>query len=133
MDATEFNQYNQTPLYPEQFRLPKILSLESEWVKFTAPKFKHLKSHLEKYKEALQITIVTDGPIPARALTPVFFIGDYKAGYYMPGKKANEYHFYLFEFKKLKGKIPVRWGWNNDPPEKREDTGFSIEGSATRS
>ena len=87
----------------------------------------------KKYKEALQITIVTDGPIPARALTPVFFIGDYKAGYYMPGKKANEYHFYLFEFKKLKGKIPVRWGWNNDPPEKREDTGFSIEGSATRS
>jgi len=132
MDATEFNQYNQTPLRPEQFRLPKILSLKSEWVKFTPPKFKHLKSHLEKYKEALQITIVTDGPIPARAATPLLFIGEFKVDYYTPGKKENEYYFYFFEAKKLKGKTPVRWGWNNDPAEIIEETGFYIEKTEPR-
>ena len=132
MDATEFNNYNKRPLYPDGTQLPKIISLTSEWVKFEPPKFKHLKSHLEKYKEALLITIITEGPIPARALTPVLFIGTFKAGYYIRGKKENEYLFYLFDLKGLTGKMPVRWGWNNDNAELLEDTGFYIEESVRK-
>jgi hypothetical protein len=123
MDATDFNQYNSSPLHPEAFRLPAIKELSMKVVKFTPPKFEYLKSHLEKYREALEITIFTEAPIPARAATPVLYIGNAKVSYYTAGKRDNEYHFYAFEWKKMPDS-PIGWGWDNDKPEMIQKTKF---------
>lgn len=127
MDATEFNSYNSGHLRPELFRLPAIKELSMKVVAFTPPKFEHLRSYLEKYKEALEITIVTEGPIPTRAATPVLYIGNMKVSYYKAGKRENEYHFYAFDWQKLKDGTPVAWGWDNDPPENIQQTKFYYE------
>jgi hypothetical protein len=124
MDATEFNPYNSKPLRPDMFRLPEITELSMKVVPFTAPQFKHLKSHLEKYKQALEITIITNGPIPARGATPVLYINGTMVSHYTKGKKENEYRFYLFEWKRLKKESPIKWGWDNDLPEDIRETKF---------
>ena len=127
MDATEFNPYNSRPLRPEMFRLPAIKELSMKVVAFTPPKFKHVTSYLEKYKQALEITIITEGPIPARAATPVLYIGNIKVSYYKAGKRENEYHFYAFDWQKLKSGTPITWGWDNDLPEHIQPTKFYYE------
>lgn len=85
--AAEFNQYNSRPLRLEQFELPAIKDIQIRMVDFKPPKFKHIKSYLEKYNDALEITIVTEGPIPPRAATPVLYIAGAKISYYTIGKK----------------------------------------------
>lgn len=124
MDATEFDPYNSKPFRQEMFRLPEIRELSMKVGPFTAPKFKHLKSHFEEYKQALDITIFTDGPIPARGATPVLYINGFVVSYYTKGKKDNEYHFYFFEWQQLKKESPIKWGWDNDLPEDIMETKF---------
>ena len=124
MDATEFNQHNSRP--SEAYKLPAIKELSMKVVKFTPPKFEHVRSYLENYKEALEITIITEAPIPARAATPVLYIGNMKVSYYIKGKKDNEYHFYAFELNKLP-EAPIGWGWSDDKPEAIRKTKFSYK------
>ena len=126
MDATEFNQHNSRPLHPEAYKLPAIKELSMKVVKFTPPKFEHLKSDLEKYKEALEITVITEAPIPARAATPVLYIGNTKVSYYIKGQRDNEYLFYAFEWNKLP-ESPIGWGWDNDEPEAIQKTRFNYK------
>jgi hypothetical protein len=125
MDATEFNAYNQHHGPLVQFELPPIKTLTIKRVKFTPPKFKNIQSSLSKYKEAIEITIVTEKPIPVRAATPVLYIGKVKVSYYVPGKATNEYRFYAFEIDQLKDNDPIIWGWNNDPVVNLNQTKFS--------
>lgn len=121
MDATEFNQQNSNP---GAFRLPPIKELSMKVVKFSPPKFEHLRSYLEKYKEALEITVITEAPIPARAATPVLYIGNKKVSYYVKGKRENEYLFYAFDWNKLP-ESPIGWGWDSDKEEAIQKTKFS--------
>lgn len=123
MDSTEFNQHR--PLDPRLFELPKIISLKMKLVSFSAPKLKTFKSSLSEYKEALEITIVTEGPIPIRNVPPAIFIGDIVSKHLEEGKGVHEYKFYIFEFKKLKPRETIKWGWINDAPEKANGTGYT--------
>lgn len=96
-------------------------------VDFKPPKFKHIKSYLEKYNNALEITIVTEGQIPPRAATPVLYMADAKISYYTIGKKENEYLFYAFEWKKMKEGEVIQWGWDNDPTKRIQKTKFHLQ------
>lgn len=124
MDSTEFNQHR--PLDPRLSELPKIVSLKMKVVKFTAPKLKTFTSRLSKYKRAVEITITTDKPIPIRDVAPAIYVGDSPAGHFEKGKGTNEYKFYVFNFDKLKQGEIIRWGWVNDPPGKRIESGYSF-------
>ena len=124
MDSTEFNQSR--PLDPRLFELPKIISLKMKLVDFTAPKLKTFKSHLSRYKRAVEITVVTDQPIPIRNIAPAIYIGNTPTLHSVGGKSINEYKFYLFNFEKLKQDEPLLWGWVNDSPQKRINTGYTF-------
>jgi|SRR6186713_665075 len=124
MDSTEFNQYR--PLDPRLFELPKIISLKMKLIDFKAPKLKTFTSSLSKYKRAIEITIVTDKPIPIRNIAATIYIGNTAAIHSEEGKGTNEYKFYVFDFEKLKQDEIISWGWINDPPTKRINTGYAF-------
>ena len=125
MDSTEFNQYR--PLDPRLFKLPKIISLKMKLIDFKAPKLKTFTSRLSKYKRAIEITIVTDSPIPIRNIAPAIYIGNALTIHSEEGKAKNEYKFYIFDFEKLKQNEPILWGWVNEPPANRISTGFNFD------
>jgi hypothetical protein len=115
MDSTEFNAHNNYPGPLVNFQLPVILELTINLVNFKAPKFKNIQSSLAKYKEAMEIRIITSQPIPARAASPVLQIGDVIASHYITGIKPNEYLFYAFDIKHLKEGDPIFFKWINEP------------------
>jgi hypothetical protein len=125
MDSTEFNQYR--PRDPRLFELPKIISLKMKLVDFKAPKLKTFTSRLSKYKRAVVITIVTEGPIPIRDISPTIYIGNIPSKHSEESKGTNEYKFYVFNFEKIKPGERILWGWANDPPAKRMVTGYTFD------
>ncbi|HPH84017.1 MAG TPA: hypothetical protein PLC48_01110 [Ferruginibacter sp.] len=127
MDSTDFNAANEQPLYPERFALPPIKTLKIKIVDFKAPDFKNIKSSLSGKKQAAEISIITDTPIPARAASPILYLGNNKTGYYKLGEKKNEYLFYAFDFEKISADEPIGWGWNNDLPENIQKTSFQFK------
>jgi len=95
-------------------------------IDFKAPKLKTFTSSLSKYKRAIEITIVTDKPIPIRNIAATIYIGNTAAIHSEEGKGTNEYKFYVFDFEKLKQDEIISWGWINDPPTKRINTGYAF-------
>jgi hypothetical protein len=124
MDATEFNAYNHYPGPLVNFQLPVILELSIKQVNFKAPAYKNIKSSLAKYKEAIEIRIITSQPIPPRAAAAVLIIGKVVVSHYIPGKAANEYLFYAFDLKKLKENELIYWAWSNESVDRHAPTKF---------
>jgi len=108
------------------FGLPEILDIEIRRVPFAAPKRRNFESALARYKEAIEFTVRTDRPIPARALGPVLYVGDTPVTECAP-VETNTYRFFAFAPRALKRGAPISLGWSGEAPSERKATGFVFE------
>lgn len=97
--------------------LPGVKSVEVSRVKFDPPKRFYSRGQPVEHRQAVQLLVRTNGPLPLRDLTPVIFIGDVQINEYeMVG--ANLYRFFAYDLDKLKPGAPIALGWPFAPEVK---------------
>jgi hypothetical protein len=111
---------------PAPTDLPRITQLSIRRVPFDAPRLRHFESSLSRYKEAVELTVEVDGPIPTRGYGPALFIGDVEVSH-SERLGATTWRFLAFEPQLLKRGAPISWGWMKDPAEQRLRTAFHFQ------
>lgn len=106
--------------------LPEILDIKIRRVPFKPRVHKHFKSALADYKEAVEFLVRTSGPIPARALGPVLFVGDVQVTESEPVEN-NLYRFLALEIERLEPRAAISWGWEDAAAAQRYRTKFRYE------
>jgi hypothetical protein len=123
--SQDASQPNSGGIRPE-WNLPEIQDIRIRRIPFEPPKLRNFKSVLAEYKEAVEILVSTNGPIPARALGPALFIGDVQI-IESQQVETNLYRFLAFDIEQLKPGAAIRWGWIDDHEEQRQRTKFRYE------
>jgi hypothetical protein len=111
------------PLKPD---LPRLRNLRIRRIAFEAPKHEHLRSSLERYHEAIEFIVETDGPVPARDYGPALFVGDVEVN---QSERIDETTWRLLAFDQTRLSLgaPISWGWMKDPERLRQRTPFRYE------
>jgi hypothetical protein len=107
--------------------LPEVLDIKIQRIEFEPPKHRNFTSALAEYREAVEFLVQTNGPIPARALSPALFIGDVRV---IESQQVGEnlYRFLAFEPQRLEPGTSIGWGWLDSPTEQLQITKFPYEG-----
>jgi hypothetical protein len=105
------------------WRLPEVIDIKIRLIPYQAPRLRHFKSGFEKYNEAIEFLVKTDGSIPPRALSPALIVDDVKI---VEGEAVDRTttRFLSFEFDQLQEGAPISLGWEDDPKELRKRTKF---------
>jgi len=106
------------------FNLPNIKDIRIQQITYKPPKHRYFESSFSKYKEAIEFKVLTDGPIPVRALSPVLHIGNTSL---TEGESLspNEYRFLAFKINELENNAPIYFAWQGDPDNMRIKTRFT--------
>jgi len=107
----------------QNFQLPQIKDIKINQIPYTPPKLRYFKSSFSKYSKAIEFTVITDGPIPVRALSPALYVGKIPV-IESEAIKENVYRFLAFETNELIDNEPIYFGWYGDPEELRTKTKF---------
>ena len=96
------------------FSLPNIKDIRIQLITYKPPKHRYFESSFSKYKEAIEFKVLTDRPIPVRALSPVLHIGNTSI---TEGESLspNEYRFLAFKINELEDNTPIYFAWQGDP------------------
>jgi hypothetical protein len=111
----------------QNFQLPQIKDIKIKEISYKPPKLRYFKSSSSKYSKAIEFTVITDAPIPVRALSPVLYVGKIPIIEGGPIKESL-YRFLSFETNKLKVNQPIYFGWYGEPEELRIKTNFIYKG-----
>src|SRR5262249_27624169 len=90
--------------------LPGIVNIESRAVSYAVPKIFFVGSERREVRQAVEITVQTDAPIPARAISPVIFVGGTPI-VEMETVGRNLYKFYAIEPSQLQQGAAIAFGW----------------------
>lgn len=86
------------------------------------PPLAYFTSTVPDAAEVVEFELVLDGPVPARALPPVLYVG----GTQVFQRRVDPATYrYVFQSApdRLKQDAEVTFGWLGDPPEQRKPTG----------
>lgn len=110
----------------QNFQLPSIKDIQITLIAYDAPKHRYFESSFSKYTQAIEFTVMTDAPIPVRALSPALYVGKIAV---TEGESLNEneYRFLAFEIDELKDNEPIYFAWQGEPEELRIKTGFTYK------
>jgi len=108
------------------WRLPEVIDMRIKLIPYHAPRLHHFKSKFADYDKAIEFLVKTDGPFPARALSPALFVGDVQI---IEGEVVdkNTRRFLSFEFDQLQEGAPISFGWQGDPQDWRKTTKFQFQ------
>ena len=108
------------------FSLPNIKDIRIQLITYKPPKHRYFESSFSKYKEAIEFKVLTDRPIPVRALSPVLHIGNTSI---TEGESLspNEYRFLAFKINELEDNTPIYFAWQGDPDYMRIKTRFTYK------
>ena len=110
---------------PPDWRLPEVVDIQIRRIAFKPHKLRHFESALKQFKEAIEFTVKTSGPIPARALGPALFIGETPVVECITvGKEKATFRFLAFHPNTLRAGAPISWGWSNAQEKQRHATKF---------
>lgn len=117
----------QPGLPSQDLELPEVLDVRIRQVRYEAPKRRNFTSALPTHREAVEFVVVTDRPIPVRALGPVLYVGDTPVTE-VTAREKNVYRFVSFETKALARGARISLGWSGRTrKEDRTSTKFSFE------
>jgi hypothetical protein len=110
----------------QNFQLPTIKDMQIKLISYEPPKHRYFESSFSKYTQAIEFIVVTDSPIPVRALSPALYIGKISV---TEGESLseNEYRFLAFEINELKDNEPIYFAWQGDPEELRIKSKFTYK------
>lgn len=108
------------------FELPTIREVRAARVRVEPPVRRNFRAAPGEPRDALELVVTTDRPIPTRALGPVLYVGDVA----VPGSgalDATTYRFVALEPDALPPGAPMRLGWSGEAPE--QESGLRFEGA----
>ncbi|HSF49530.1 MAG TPA: hypothetical protein VLA74_02115 [Nitrososphaeraceae archaeon] len=114
----------------QNFQLPSIKDIQIKLIPYKPPKHRYFESSFSKYTQAIEFTVLTDNPIPIRALSPALYVGKIPA---TEGESLseNKYRFLAFEINKLQDNEPIYFAWQGDPEALRIKTRFTYKKPTT--
>jgi hypothetical protein len=107
------------PSSPDPWPLPRIVDVEVALRDYDAPRVTYRGMERVEHRQAVEIVLETSGPIPARALSPVLYVGDELVEDWET-VGPNHYRFYAFEPERLQDDAPLAIGWPDDGESRRE-------------
>jgi hypothetical protein len=96
------------------FELPEVVSARTRRVRHE-PVRRNFTSALPAVADAVEVLIETAGPIPARALGPVLWVGDIPLTESAADDETH-YRFLALEPDRLAADAPLRLGWSGQSP-----------------
>jgi hypothetical protein len=99
--------------------LPRIVDVEIAPQDYDAPRVTYRGLERVEHRQAIEIVLTTSSPIPARALSPVLYVGDEPVEDWET-VGPNRYRFYAFEPGRLQDDAPLAIGWPDDEESRRE-------------
>ena len=94
------------------WRLPRLVSIAVRHVTYPQPKVYYVGTERKETRQAVELRVQTDAPLPIRAVTPILKIGNTViADYNTEG--ATRYRFVAYEPERLEPGAVIRWGWPN--------------------
>ena len=106
----------------DQWHLPDVLSVQAAKVRYPQPRLYYVGTRPVLAQEAVEILVRTDGPFPARTLSPAVFVGDIPILTYET-VESNVYRFMAYDSTGLKEGAAISLGWPQFP-ERRITTRF---------
>lgn len=111
------------------FRLPGVLGVVARRTRFEPPVRRNFESVLPTLESTVEFLVETDGPIPARALAPVLYVGDTPVTE-VSADDETHYRFVALAPDDLRAGAPVSLGWSGLAAE-RVETAFYFEDPVT--
>jgi hypothetical protein len=105
--------------------LPEIRELVVALRRFDPPRIFYIGPERRQIREAVEILVRTSVRIPARAVTPVLFVGDVPLATFEPAG-PERYRFFGLEPQRLQAGAPISFGYPHQPLEHRVRTGFTF-------
>jgi hypothetical protein len=102
-------------------RLPGVISIMTRAVRYVVPRIFYVGAERREVRDAVEITVHTEGPLPVRALSPALWVGDVPV-HEMEAVARYQYRFYALEPGKLSEGAPLALGWAHHPPAARVTT-----------
>jgi hypothetical protein len=99
--------------------LPRIVNVEIAHQAYDTPRFSYRGSERVEQRQAVEIVLTTSSPIPARALSPVLYVGDEPVEDWKT-IGPNRYCFYAFDPGRLQDDAPLSIAWPDDESSRRE-------------
>jgi hypothetical protein len=90
--------------------LPRLVSIAARRVEYPQPKVYFVGTQRRETRRAVEFRVVTDTPLPVRAVTPVLRIGNTAVADYTT-EGATSYKFVAYEPEGLEAGAAIRWGW----------------------
>jgi hypothetical protein len=90
--------------------LPSIVSISSRLATYATPKVFFVGPEKREVRQAIEITVETAAPIPARSLSPVIWVGEARVIEYEM-VAPNRYKFYAIEPSRLRDGAAIAFGW----------------------
>jgi hypothetical protein len=90
------------------------------------PQLEHFRSSVPALPQVVEFEVVLDGPVPARALPPVLYVGDTPVFQRRVNPDAHR-HVFQAPPERLKQGEEVTFGWLDDPPQQRKPTGVHYQ------
>ena len=107
------------------FRLPEVLGVLARRARFEPPAHRNFESSLPALDSTVEFLVETAGPIPARALAPVLYVGDVPLTE-VSAEDETHYRFVAMAPDQLREGAPVTLGWSGLAAE-RVETGYRFE------
>lgn len=86
------------------------------------PQLDYFSSSIPDISDVVEFELVLDGPLPARALPPVLYVGETRVFQRRVDPDTYKYTFQAPP-NQLKQDEEITFGWFDDPPQRRKSTG----------
>ena len=102
-----------------RYELPTVTGVEVRRITWEAPRRRNFASALPESAEAVEFLVETEEPIPARALSPVLYVGDTPI-VEVSADDATHYRFVGLRPETYEAGAPLSLGWSGQPAERRQ-------------
>ncbi len=86
-------------------------------MRYPEPRLYYVATRPVLAREAVEILVRTDGPLPVRAWSPAIFVGEVPVVAYEIGQ-PNSYRFFAYDMAALREGAPISLGWPQFPARK---------------
>ena len=114
----------ESPVAPPNWELPNVREVSIRQVSSEPPRLDHFRSSIPAVSVAIEFDVALDGALPGRALPAVLFVGDVPVFPRRIDPYTNHIVFQATRLDQLKEGEEIKFGWLDDPPERRKPVGL---------
>jgi len=106
---------------PPNWELPEITDVRIRAANYEPRPMRNFRNPLEGVKDAVEIVVYLEAPIPARAMGPILWVGKARLTESEPlDKEGKQLRFWAFDRTALREGAPIQIAWIGQQPAKRK-------------